>query len=293
MPSGVLALPQELRLMNYILSSVGSVYAIKSWSGKPSRIPKSYSIVSTGFANRSRACFAWLTAYVPTIVLCKRWPSHEAVIAKKSKGLWKSMKRNGSNLQHDEYAFFLPSTEGTSRDQRRLEVLLKKLGMTVEDYDKARSTASAKQQMFPVKNCGYPSFWLRGRSKTPITTPSLVISGLKACVMFNDEQKNECLRIGLIKQFPNSKFTGPELNLDVDAMDEFDQEEDDHKSEPEEVTSMFHKALIMTDRLLGIEIPQDWVCFFSFFVCFKFVDVCWCLCSLMHIDTYHNHVILK
>ena len=50
--SGILSLPQELRLMNYILSSPGCVYAVKSWSGKPSRIPKSYRIESSGFANR-------------------------------------------------------------------------------------------------------------------------------------------------------------------------------------------------------------------------------------------------
>ena len=167
-----------MRIMLYVLTTPGSVYGIKSWCGKPPRFPASFGIQKSGFAARARSVWQWLSNYVPSLVLCKRWPGQEHVAAKKAKGAWLTMKRNVNAMLNDEFAFLLPSSCGVKRDVQKLEQLLSKFGVTIEQYDDLREKAKTKKEIFPAKNIGYKTFWERSSKKPPATTPKDVINGV-------------------------------------------------------------------------------------------------------------------
>ena len=79
------------RVINFILTSKGSLFGLKSFTGRTPRIPPGYGIETKGLSRRFNACARYLNAVAPSLCLIKKWPSS-------STGKWASMKRTGNEV---------------------------------------------------------------------------------------------------------------------------------------------------------------------------------------------------
>ena len=69
----------------------GSVWGWKSWTSKPPRFPKKYSVLAVGFGMRAKVVINYLVKRIPSLCVAKSWPTSEQIKRKKEMGGWKEM----------------------------------------------------------------------------------------------------------------------------------------------------------------------------------------------------------
>ena len=260
--SDVKLMTPDGRVINFILQSKGSLFGLKSFTGRTPRIPPGFGIQTKGLSRRFLSCARYLSSVAPSLCLIKKWPSSSTVELKKSVGKWQSMKRNGNEeLLNDEYFILLQLPQGTRSDQARMKKLLTKFNISEEQYMRARR-GQDRAAFFPVGNIGYASYWSRGKGKKPAATPSNIIRGVTNSLIVEDSAGNFLIDDQVVKEFSNVTWTRVADYVDLKFSLPIEIEEQEQKEQVTDATDLtiFDKALQMTEKLLGITVPLSFVC---------------------------------